>query len=67
MDAVHDAAGTILFAIFFGLFSGAAIAVSPAMIAHLCHGPAEYGTRLGVYFAFAGVIGLFGMCLHRLC
>lgn len=60
MDAVKDAVGTVLFGIFFGFFSGAAIAVSPAAIALLCHGPSEYGTRLGVYFLFAGVIGLFG-------
>ncbi|KAF9524187.1 major facilitator superfamily domain-containing protein [Crepidotus variabilis] len=60
MVAIKDITGTILFAIFFGFFSGAAIAVTPAMIAHLCTGgPAEFGTRLGIYFGVGSIIGLF--------
>lgn len=31
MIAVHDRTGTILFAIFFGIFSGSLIASTPAM------------------------------------
>ncbi|KAF8148677.1 MFS general substrate transporter [Crassisporium funariophilum] len=57
--AVKDAAGTAIFAVFFGLFSGACIALTPAMIGNLAKDMSEIGTRLGIYFGIGGVFGLF--------
>ncbi|KAF9531192.1 major facilitator superfamily domain-containing protein [Crepidotus variabilis] len=57
--AVKDAAGTIVFSIFYGFFSGAAIAIAPASIALLAKSPAEIGTRMGIFFGIGGLIGLF--------
>ncbi|KAF9531500.1 monocarboxylate permease [Crepidotus variabilis] len=59
MLAVKDAAGTIVFSIFYGFFSGAATTLAPASVALLAKSPAEIGTRLGIFFTLAGVIGLF--------
>ncbi|KIM38501.1 hypothetical protein M413DRAFT_242415 [Hebeloma cylindrosporum] len=59
MIGVKDLAGTVTFSIIFGLFSGACIALTPAMIAHLANDANEFGTRLGLYFGFGGILGLF--------
>lgn len=77
LAAVKDAVGVILFAVFFGFFSGTSISVAPSRLgmfswtvsqlwskvglAHLCKGPEEFGTRLGIFFAIAAIVGLFGM------
>ncbi|KAF9531193.1 major facilitator superfamily domain-containing protein [Crepidotus variabilis] len=57
--AVKDAAGTIVFSIFYGFFSGAAITMAPASVALLAKSPAEIGTRMGIFFGIGGLIGLF--------
>ncbi|KAF9482970.1 MFS general substrate transporter [Pholiota conissans] len=59
MIAVHNFVGTVLFGVFFGLFSGACIALTPAMFAQMADHPNEIGTRLGIYFGLGGFIGLF--------
>ncbi|KAF9011756.1 hypothetical protein BDQ17DRAFT_1344765 [Cyathus striatus] len=61
MAAVKDATGTILFAIFYGLFSGGAIALPPAMIAMISKDVNEVGTRIGFYFFFGGFLALFAI------
>ncbi|KAF8186784.1 monocarboxylate permease [Pholiota molesta] len=59
MIVVKDFAGTVIFGIFFGVFSGACIALTPAMFAQMADHPNEVGTRLGIYFGLGGFIGLF--------
>ncbi|KAF8956207.1 monocarboxylate permease [Flammula alnicola] len=62
MIAVKNFVGTVVFAICFGLFSGACIALTPAMfgvLPHMAHNPNEIGTRLGMYLGLGGFIGLF--------
>ncbi|KAF9045373.1 MFS general substrate transporter [Panaeolus papilionaceus] len=59
MLAVKDAAGVALFSIFFGFMSGAAIGLTPAMLALLAKHPGEIGQRMGIYFGVGGILGLF--------
>ncbi|KAF9011755.1 major facilitator superfamily domain-containing protein [Cyathus striatus] len=61
MAAVKDATGLILFAVFYGLFSGGAIALGPIMIAMISKDVNEIGTRIGIYFFFGGLLGLFAI------
>ncbi|KAF9043327.1 MFS general substrate transporter [Panaeolus papilionaceus] len=59
MLAIRNIVGTALFAIFFGFTSGAAIALTPAMLALLAKDPNEIGQRMGIYFGWGGIFGLF--------
>ncbi|TFK21490.1 monocarboxylate permease [Coprinopsis marcescibilis] len=59
MAAVKDAVGTALFAVFFGFFSGACIALVPATIGLLAKDMNEVGTRMGIFFGTGGILGLF--------
>lgn len=58
--AVNDAAGTIIFAIMFGFFSGAYIGLLAPMISSLARNDAEIGARMGICFTFTGMGGLVG-------
>ncbi|KAF9043306.1 major facilitator superfamily domain-containing protein [Panaeolus papilionaceus] len=58
MLAIRDMVGTALFAIFFGFTSGAAIALTPAVIA-LAKDANEIGQRMCIYFGWGGIFGLF--------
>ncbi|PPQ65140.1 hypothetical protein CVT24_003230 [Panaeolus cyanescens] len=59
MLAIQDAVGTTLFSIFFGFTSGASIALTPAMLALLAKDASEMGQRMGIYFGWGGLFGLF--------
>ncbi|KAF4576230.1 hypothetical protein EYR36_001175 [Pleurotus pulmonarius] len=59
--AVNNAAGTIIFAIMFGFFSGAYIGLLAPMISSLARNDAEIGARMGICFTFTGMGGLVGM------
>ncbi|KAJ8517160.1 hypothetical protein ONZ45_g5631 [Pleurotus djamor] len=56
--AVSNVAGVVCFAIFFGFFSGAAITLTPPMIATLARDFSDIGARLGLCFTVAGFAGL---------
>ncbi|KAF8225737.1 MFS general substrate transporter [Tricholoma matsutake] len=58
--AIHDVAGTTVFAILYGFFSGAYAGSSTAMIGSLAANNSEIGTRMGICFAFNGLGGLIG-------
>ncbi|KAH6903251.1 major facilitator superfamily domain-containing protein [Coprinopsis sp. MPI-PUGE-AT-0042] len=58
--AVKDAAGTVVYAIMFGFFSGAYISLLPPAITSLAHSQSEIGSRLGLCFTFTGIGGLVG-------
>ncbi|KAL0945825.1 hypothetical protein HGRIS_012109 [Hohenbuehelia grisea] len=57
---IHTAAGTLLFAVLFGFFSGAYIGLFAPMIASLARNDAEMGSRMGICFTFTGIGGLLG-------
>ncbi|KAF9011757.1 major facilitator superfamily domain-containing protein [Cyathus striatus] len=59
MIAVKDAVGVILFGIFYGFLTGAAISLVPPMIALVAEDVNEIGTRMGIYFLFAGMTASF--------
>ncbi|EAU91836.2 hypothetical protein CC1G_04603 [Coprinopsis cinerea okayama7 len=59
MMAVKNATSTILFAIFYGFFSGAAISIVPSVVAVLAKDVSEMGGRLAVLFMAGGFLGLF--------
>ncbi|TFK32270.1 monocarboxylate permease [Crucibulum laeve] len=59
MAAVNDAAGAIVFAIFFGFCSGAAVSLAPPLLGALSKNINEIGARIGIFFLFASVLGLF--------
>ncbi|KAF8065015.1 major facilitator superfamily domain-containing protein [Lyophyllum atratum] len=56
---MHDIGGFVAFAVVYGFFSGASVALTPAMLASLAKDVNEVGARIGVSFALSGVIGLF--------
>jgi len=58
MEAVKDAAGVGVFAVFYGFFSGAVIGLATPMLASLSRNVNEIGARLGIDFLFIGFIGL---------
>jgi MFS family permease len=60
MAAVHDLAGTIVFAICWGFSSGAVISLVPATIGLLSKDASEVGARLGIFFGVGSILGLFG-------
>ncbi|TFK28333.1 MFS general substrate transporter [Coprinopsis marcescibilis] len=57
---VDNAAGTMVFAILYGFFSGAYASLLPPMINSLSKSDSEIGSRLGVCFTFTGLGGLIG-------
>ncbi|GLB39677.1 putative major facilitator superfamily protein [Lyophyllum shimeji] len=58
--ALVNAAGTIVFAVLYGFFSGAYASLLSPMIASLAKKDSEIGARLGVCFFFTGFGGLVG-------
>ncbi|KXN85598.1 Riboflavin transporter MCH5 [Leucoagaricus sp. SymC.cos] len=58
MPIVRGTGGVLVYAIVYGLVSGGSIALTPALILTLMDDPKEYGTRLGIFFFFGGLIGL---------
>ncbi|KAF8888858.1 hypothetical protein BD779DRAFT_435062 [Infundibulicybe gibba] len=57
--AVHNAAGTFVFAILYGFWSGAEIGLTAPTVASLSKQD-EVGARLGICFFFTGFGGLIG-------
>lgn len=53
--AVHNAAGMIVDALFYGFFSGIFIALPPVLFVQLTKDKSKVGTRIGMGF---GIIGL---------
>ncbi|KJA23936.1 hypothetical protein HYPSUDRAFT_137083 [Hypholoma sublateritium FD-334 SS-4] len=59
--AIDNVAGTMIFAILYGFFSGSYASVLPAMVGSTAETDAEIGARLGVCFTFTvGLGGLIG-------
>ncbi|KDQ61330.1 hypothetical protein JAAARDRAFT_30747 [Jaapia argillacea MUCL 33604] len=58
--AVHTAAGLIVFAIFFGFFSGTYVSIIPAGTASLTKDMSTIGIRNGMSFFMVGWAALFG-------
>jgi len=52
--AVHNAAGVICTALFFGFFSGIFIALPPVLFVALTEDKSKVGTRIGMGFAMLG-------------
>ncbi|KIM41326.1 hypothetical protein M413DRAFT_146525 [Hebeloma cylindrosporum] len=59
MTLIRDVVGTVFIAISFGFFSGAAISLTPSIMAVLSKNMHEFGARMGIVFLFAGLLGLF--------
>ncbi|KJA15531.1 hypothetical protein HYPSUDRAFT_1068332 [Hypholoma sublateritium FD-334 SS-4] len=59
MASVKNFASNAVVGILFGIFSGASIALTPAIIAQMADHPNEIGTRTGIYFGLGGFVGLF--------
>jgi len=58
--AVKDEAGTMIFAILYGFFSGSYASVIGPVVASTADTDSEIGARLGVCFTFTGFGGLIG-------
>jgi MFS family permease len=58
--AVKDVAGTIVFAILYGFFSGSYIGLLAPVVGSTADNDSEIGARLGVCFTFTGIGGLMG-------
>ncbi|KAF8810257.1 MFS general substrate transporter [Phlegmacium glaucopus] len=58
--AVKDVAGTMVFAILYGFFSGSYIGLLAPVIGSTAVNDSEIGARLGVCFTFTGFGGLIG-------
>uniref|UniRef100_A0A8H8CJL2 Major facilitator superfamily (MFS) profile domain-containing protein n=1 Tax=Psilocybe cubensis TaxID=181762 RepID=A0A8H8CJL2_PSICU len=59
MVFANDVTSVTLVAIFYGLFSGSSIALVPSVVGSLCANMNEFGTRMGIMFFCAGILGLF--------
>ncbi|KDR79869.1 hypothetical protein GALMADRAFT_241975 [Galerina marginata CBS 339.88] len=59
MVLAKDAVSTTMIAIFYGFFSGAAVGLVPAVVGQLSAHMNEFGTRMGIIFFCAGILGLF--------
>ncbi|KAF9522962.1 MFS general substrate transporter, partial [Crepidotus variabilis] len=59
MAAVNSKGALIIFMILFGSLAGASLTTTPTMLAFLAKDPREIGSRLGVFYAIGGSIGLF--------
>lgn len=60
MAAVHDLAGTVVFAIAWGFCSGAVVGLAPSIVGLLSKNASEAGARLGIFFGVGSIVGLFG-------
>ncbi|KAK9234222.1 major facilitator superfamily domain-containing protein [Lipomyces kononenkoae] len=58
--AVSSPGGCIVFAIFYGFFSGAFVSLPPPIIATLCPDLRMVGTRMGMSFSISGIGVLIG-------
>ncbi|KAF9453380.1 MFS general substrate transporter [Macrolepiota fuliginosa MF-IS2] len=58
MPLARRTVGIIIYAIFYGFISGATIALVAPMMVSLIDDPREFGTRLGIFFFFGGILGL---------
>ncbi|KAF8065016.1 major facilitator superfamily domain-containing protein [Lyophyllum atratum] len=58
--AVKDAAGTIVFTVLYGFFSGTYNGLSTPMISSSAKSTSEIGARLGICFTFTGLGALIG-------
>jgi MFS family permease len=58
--AVHNSGGLIVFCIFYGVFSGAAVSLPPTVVASLEPELRLMGTWMGMSFCFAGLGFLIG-------
>ncbi|KAL5531046.1 hypothetical protein ACEPAG_3922 [Sanghuangporus baumii] len=58
--AVHDTAGILVFAVFFGFFSGVYISLLVPMLAQIERNMSELGTRMGLCFTFTGIGSFIG-------
>ncbi|TFK32266.1 MFS general substrate transporter [Crucibulum laeve] len=56
---VSNTAGFIVFAIAYGFVSGSTISLTATMIASVANSVDEVGSRMGISFAFAGLLALF--------
>ena len=52
--AVHDVSGLVIFAVFYGFFSGTFVSLPPSAIATLSPDLKSVGTRMGMAFCVAG-------------
>ncbi|KAH0578601.1 hypothetical protein H2248_003741 [Termitomyces sp. 'cryptogamus'] len=59
--AIKDVAGTMIFSVMYGFFSGAYAGLVSPMISSLARNNSEIGARLGICFTFTGIGGLVGM------
>ncbi|KAK9374343.1 major facilitator superfamily domain-containing protein [Lipomyces chichibuensis] len=58
--AIHNRGGCIVFAIFYGFFSGAFVSLPPPVLTGLCPDLRMVGTRMGMSFAISGLGLLIG-------
>jgi len=58
--AVHNTAGIIIIAVFFGFFSGIFIGLPPVGLAVIIADKSKIGTRMGMAFALIGAAVLIG-------
>ncbi|KAG6827019.1 hypothetical protein H0H92_013539 [Tricholoma furcatifolium] len=58
--AIKDVAGTMVFSILYGFFSGAYAGLVSPLISSLAKDNSEIGARLGICFSFTGIGGLIG-------
>lgn len=57
---VHDMAGAVVFACFYGFASGAIVSLPPSILTRMSPNMTVVGTRLGMIFMFAGCGFLIG-------
>lgn len=57
---VDTVAGTVVWAVFWGMTSGAMVSLPGAIVPLFCHSLAEVGTRTGMYWCLLGVGLLIG-------
>lgn len=57
---IHDVAGSVIFACFYGFASGAIVSLPPSIITRMSPNMGVVGTRLGMIFMFAGCGFLIG-------
>ncbi|KAF8624710.1 hypothetical protein AX17_007041 [Amanita inopinata Kibby_2008] len=61
MAAIRGTTGIVLVAVFYGFFSGAGVSLTPPALGGLARGLDELGARIGIAFAFCGVLALFAL------
>jgi MFS family permease len=58
MLGVHNNASTLIFSVFYGIFSGGAISLLAPTVGLLSKDMSEIGARLGILFGIGGILGL---------